>query len=180
VSHVSGAIKRIKPKKVILAFPGDIITPFYFDACDDMINGRLVNMSRNFMLRLVPNLWKYEFESINIRSNEEYDDNLMELLIDDDDDDDVLEDYTDDVLDTYRYNTEFIYNLDVDIEVKIIHLMNYIRYELIRHDDDPIRDKWIECEYRWRRIQLGSRRADDFLREYGQRGQVFVDGIALD
>jgi hypothetical protein len=108
----------------------------------------------------------------------------MELLIDERynpiDDDDVLEDYLDDVLDTYGYDTAFIYNLDVDMEVKIIHLMNYIRYKLIRHDDDPIRDKWIEREYRWRRSQLGSRRADEFLREYGQRGQVFVDGIALD
>jgi hypothetical protein len=109
-------------------------------------------MSKKFMLRLVPNMWKYEFESISIRGSEEYDDNLMELLTDErynpDYDDDVLEDYLDDVLDTYGYDTAFIYNLDVDMEVKIIHLMNYIKYKLTKHDDDPIRDKWIEREYR--------------------------------
>jgi hypothetical protein len=49
-------IKRIEPMMVCLAFPGDIITPFYFDACDDMINERLVNMSKKIMLRLIPNL----------------------------------------------------------------------------------------------------------------------------
>jgi hypothetical protein len=88
-----------------------------------------------------------------LRCSEEYDDELMELLIDDDDDDDddVLEDNLDVVLDTYGYDAEFIHNLDVDMEVKIIHLMNYIRYKLIRHEDDPIRDVWIEREYRWRR-----------------------------
>jgi hypothetical protein len=43
--------------------------------------------------------------------------------------------------------TEFIYKLDVDMEVRIIHLMNCIRYKLIRHDDDRVRYKWLEHEY---------------------------------
>jgi hypothetical protein len=57
-------INRIKPMKVILVFPGNIITPFYFDPCDHYNNGRLTNMSNKLLLRFVPNLWKYEFESI--------------------------------------------------------------------------------------------------------------------
>jgi hypothetical protein len=185
--HMSRAsIKRIKPTMVCLSFPGNINAPFYFDACDYMINERLMNMSRKMMLRLIPNLWKYDFEAICINDSEEYGDVLMELLTDErynSDQDyyyDVSDDYADDVVHTYGYDDEFNYNLDVDMEIKLIHLLNYIRYKLIKHSDDPIRDNWIGREYRWRRSMLGSRRADEFLRGYVQIGQVLFDGIALD
>jgi hypothetical protein len=126
-------------------------------------------MSNKF-LRLVPNVWKYVFESITIRGSAEYDDELMEFLIDNDN---VLDDYLNVVLDRYGYDAaQFVFNLDFDKIVSIINLMNYIRYKLIRHDNDRVRDIWLERGYRWRRTMFGSGKADKFPREYGHRGQV--------
>jgi hypothetical protein len=157
------------PMKVILVFPGNIITAFYFDPCEYYNNERLTSMSNKF-LRLVPNVWKYEFESITIRGSAEYDDELMEFLIDNDN---VLDDYLNVVLDRYGYDAaQIVYNLDFDKIVSIINLMNYIRYKLIRHDNDRVRDIWLERRYRWRRTMFGSGKADKFLGEYGHRGQV--------
>jgi hypothetical protein len=162
--------------------------PFYFDPFNSWVNEELMNMSRFMMMHSIPNLWDYNSKMIAVDNDNIQECNeLMELLADEkhkmrtdidikvelakyansqiSDSPDVRNSY-DDLEADERIHDPYSEVADKDNEVR--WLMNEIRYKMIKHVGDQIRDDWIEREYHWRRSWSGQEDANEFLQMYEQ------------
>jgi hypothetical protein len=159
--------------------------PFYFDPCNSWVNEDLMNISRYILMHTIDNLWNYNYEMIAVDNDSIRDcDELMDLIADEKHkmrtDIDIkveLLKYADKLIDE-EYIPE-VRNNYVDLEAdERIHdptsevadkdyfvrrLMNQIRYKMIKHTGDQLRDDWIEQEYHWIRRNCGQEAANEFL-----------------
>jgi hypothetical protein len=158
--------------------------PFYFDLFNSRVNEELMILSRFIMMHYIPNLWDYNYEMIDVDVDSIREcDELMELLADEKHkmrtDIDVkveLANYADNQLvDRSKYidleADERIHDPTSEVADKdyfVRRVMNQIRYKMIKHAGDQLRDKWIEQEYHWIRRTCGQEEANEFLQVYEQ------------